>query len=36
LTDLRTLRRYLLDERTPEQTAARHASADASQPPAAA
>lgn len=36
LTDLRTLRRYLLDERTPGQTAARHASGDASQPTAAA
>jgi hypothetical protein len=36
LTDLRTLRRYLLDERTDEQTPDQHASADQSQPPAAA
>ena len=36
LTDLRTLRRYLLDERTPEPTLDRHASVDTPQPPAAA
>jgi hypothetical protein len=36
LTDLRTLRRYLLDERTPEQTSDQHASADTPHPPAAA
>ena len=36
LTDLRTLRRYLLDERTDEQTPDQHASADQSQPPATA
>jgi hypothetical protein len=36
LTDLRTLRRYLLDERIPEQTPSPRGSADAPQPPAAA
>lgn len=36
LTDLRTLRRYLLDERIPEQTPSHRDSADAPQPPAAA
>lgn len=36
LTDLRTLRRYLLDERTPEQTSDQQSSNDAPQPPAAA
>ena len=36
LTDLRTLRRYLLDERTPEQIPSHRGSADAPQPPAAA
>jgi hypothetical protein len=36
LTDLRTLRRYLLDERAPEQTAEQRAAADQSRPPAAA
>ena len=36
LTDLRTLRRYLLDERNPEPMSDRHAASDAPQPPAAA
>ena len=36
LGDLRTLRRFLLGERTPDQTVEQHASAGQSQPPAAA
>ena len=36
LTDLRTLRRYLLDERTPEQASDQQSSNDAPHPPAAA
>lgn len=36
LTDLRTLRRYLLDERTPEQASDQPSSNDAPHPPAAA
>ena len=36
LTDLRTLRRYLLDERSSERTASESATADASHPHAAA
>jgi hypothetical protein len=35
LTDLRTLRRYLLDERTPEHTAEQYGGARQPQPPAA-
>ena len=36
LTDLRTLRRYLFDERRPEPTSDQHSSSDAPHPPAAA